>query len=233
MSRTARTVARTAVAYIRVSTDDQKLGPDAQRAAILAWAGREGVEIVGWHTDHGVSGAAPLDRRPGLMAALAGVGKTTDLVVAKTDRLARDVMLAAMVERMVERAGGRVLSADGVGNGGGPEAALMRSMVHAFAQYERALIAGRTRVALAAKAAKGERVGAVPVGYTVADDGRTLERDTGAEGALVAAVIDAHARGLSLRAIAVELAAAGHTTRAGGAVQPTQVRRILAREVAA
>ncbi len=32
-----------AVAYIRVSKDDQKLGPEAQRAAVEAWAAREGV----------------------------------------------------------------------------------------------------------------------------------------------------------------------------------------------
>ena len=37
---------RTAVAYLRVSTDEQHLGPEAQRAAITAWASREGVSVV-------------------------------------------------------------------------------------------------------------------------------------------------------------------------------------------
>lgn len=32
-----------AVAYLRVSTDEQRLGPEAQRAAIAAWGAREGV----------------------------------------------------------------------------------------------------------------------------------------------------------------------------------------------
>ena len=45
-----------AVAYLRVSTDEQKLGPEAQRAAIQSWANREGVSVVAWHTDAGVSG---------------------------------------------------------------------------------------------------------------------------------------------------------------------------------
>jgi len=40
-----------AVAYIRVSKDEQRLGPDAQRAAIAAWAACEGVQIAAWHVD--------------------------------------------------------------------------------------------------------------------------------------------------------------------------------------
>ena len=35
-----------AVAYLRVSTDEQRLGPEAQRAAIAAWAVREGITVV-------------------------------------------------------------------------------------------------------------------------------------------------------------------------------------------
>jgi len=45
-----------------------------------------------------------------------------------------------MIERLVERNGGRILSADGIGAGEGPESALLRAMVRAFAEYERALI---------------------------------------------------------------------------------------------
>ncbi len=42
-----------AVAYLRVSTDEQRLGPEAQRASIEAWAKREGVAVVAWHADAG------------------------------------------------------------------------------------------------------------------------------------------------------------------------------------
>ena len=65
------TDSRSAVAYLRVSTDEQHLGPEAQRAAIVAWAAREGVNVVAWHTDAGVSGAAEIAKRPALLAALA------------------------------------------------------------------------------------------------------------------------------------------------------------------
>ena len=51
------------------------------------------------------------------------------LLVAKRDRLARDVMYAAMVERLVERNGAKVQSSDGIGNGNTPEAILMKNIM--------------------------------------------------------------------------------------------------------
>ena len=101
-----------AAGYIRVSTEDQTLGPDAQRAALERWASARSVELVGVFEDRGVSGATALDRRPGLLAALDcmtahGAGL---LVAAKRDRFARDVILAAQLERLVERVGAKLVS---------------------------------------------------------------------------------------------------------------------------
>src|SRR5689334_3423603 len=86
---------RVAVAYIRVSTDDQTLSPDAQRAAIARWAESHGAMVVGESIDWGVSGAAELADRPGLMSAIAAIDAHGAglLVVAKRDRLARDVVV--------------------------------------------------------------------------------------------------------------------------------------------
>lgn len=114
--------ARKAVAYVRVAAADQHVGPEAQRTAIEAWAGREGVTVISWHVDHGVSGLSDVDERPALVAALAELRAVAAslLVVAKRDRLARDVCIAARVERHVARLGARVVSADGVGNVDGP-----------------------------------------------------------------------------------------------------------------
>jgi DNA invertase Pin-like site-specific DNA recombinase len=197
---------RIVVGYIRASTEEQHLGPDAQRAALTRWCEANGARLVAVHEDLGVSGAAALDERPGLLAAVAALRehRAGVLLVAKRDRLARDVVVAAMVERLAERQGARVLSADGTGNGEGPEAGLMRSIVDAFAQYERALISQRTAAALAAKRARGERVGQVPLGRVLADDGRRLEEHGGEARALDAA-LRLRARGASWRAIAATL----------------------------
>lgn len=108
---------RKAVAYIRVATADHHLGTEVQRTAIEGWADREGVTVISWHVDHGVSGRSNVDQRPALVAALAelraeGAGV---LIVARRDRVARDVDIAAGIERHVARLGACVVSADGVG----------------------------------------------------------------------------------------------------------------------
>ena len=219
---------RLAVAYIRVSTEDQHLGPDAQRAALAAWAERAGVVIVATFEDRGVSGGAAIDRRPGLLAAVAALAEhgAGILAVAKRDRLARDSMIAAMAERLAERAGARIVSAAGEGEGDDPASKLMRTMIDAFAEYERALIKARTRGALAVLAARGEKVGGAQT-YGAAD-GLAAERND-AEREILAAVAELRAAGMPIRAIAAELAARGMRTRKGGPIQSTQVARILAR----
>jgi DNA invertase Pin-like site-specific DNA recombinase len=215
--RTAPTASpRTAVAYLRVSTDEQHLGPDAQRAAITAWATREGVSVVAWHVDAGVSGAAAIADRPELLAALAALREhgAGILAVAKRDRLARDVMAAAMIERMADDAGARVVSAAGEGtDSDDPSAVLMRRMVDAFAEYERALIAARTRAALAVKRSRGEATSHAPFGFRAVVGGVLVADE--AEQAVIAQVRAARARGLTVRAICDELRAAGIVSRKG------------------
>src|SRR5579859_1931426 len=102
-----------AVAYIRVSKDDQKLGPEAQRASIETWAAREGVQVAAWHVDQGVCSVTPIDGRPGLVATLASLREhgAGILAVAKRDRIARDPALTAAVEGAAVAAGAVVRSA--------------------------------------------------------------------------------------------------------------------------
>ena len=83
---------------------------EAQRAALEWWCKSERATLVVVCSDLGVSGGAPLDKRPGLLAAVdalveheAGV-----LLAMKRDRIARDVVAAGMIERIVEREGARV-----------------------------------------------------------------------------------------------------------------------------
>jgi len=96
----------------------------------------------------------------GLLEALAALKEhgAGVLLVAKRDRLARDSMTAAMVERLCERSGAIVRTADGAGDGDGPEAVLMRRMVDAFAEHERLLIKARTKAAMAVKRSRDERI---------------------------------------------------------------------------
>jgi hypothetical protein len=108
-----------AIAYVRASKREQRLSPEAQGAAIESWAARERVPVAEWYIDHGVRGITPLELRPALCGALSAVRqyRSTVLVVAKRDRIARDVVLAASIERAVAMEGARIVSASGEGNG--------------------------------------------------------------------------------------------------------------------
>lgn len=205
-----------AVAYIRVSTDDQALGPEAQRAQISAWASKHAVHVVAWYEEIGVSGALPVSKRTTLLAALAALRRldARTLVAAKRDRLARDVVVAASIERMAAKEGATVRTADGTSDGIGSSGQLQRGIYDLFAAHERAVIRERTTAALAVKRAKGERTGTIPYGYRLAPDGVHLEPHA-AELRVIASVTQLRKWGYSLREIVRELAEQGVTGRTG------------------
>jgi len=221
------------IGYLRVSTEDQALGPAAQRAALERFAAASGAELLAVYEDLGVSGGATLEDRPGLLSALGALEEHSAgaLVVAKRDRLARDPLIAAMIEASAKRAGAVVLSAAGEGNGDDPTAVLMRRIVDAFAEYERLLIRSRTRAALAVKRSRGELTGTAPLGTTRAADGVRLA--LAPEEALAVARVSAlRAEGVSIRGIAERLDTEGYAAR-GARWHPTTVARLLERAAAA
>jgi DNA invertase Pin-like site-specific DNA recombinase len=208
-----------AFGYVRVSTDaqaDSGLGLDAQRAAIESAAGRLGLALADVFTDAGLSGALGLEHRPGLFAAIDGMRRGDVLIVAKRDRLGRDVVGVAMLERLVTRKGARIVSAAGEGTDADDAASMLqRRILDAFGEYERLIIAQRTKAALRAKRARGECAGNVPFGYQLAADGVHLE-PAAAEQRILSAIGELRAAGYTLRAIADELNRQGYRTRSGG-----------------
>jgi DNA invertase Pin-like site-specific DNA recombinase len=227
MARTRPGDPSLAVAYLRVSTEEQHLGPEAQRMAISRWAELAKVTVVTWRIDAGVSGAADVGDRPSLNAALDDLvaHRAGLLVVARRDRLARDVVIAATIERAAARCGARVLSADGVGNGDSPADQFMRTILDGAAAYERALIRTRTRAALKARRAQQKRAGEVPWGYGAEGDGSLREHPE--ERAVIARVASLRAEGCSLRGIVKALDRDGARSRKGTPLGLTQVARIL------
>jgi DNA invertase Pin-like site-specific DNA recombinase len=223
-----------AIVYTRVSTTDQAesgAGLSAQSAACAAYAAKAGLTVIGTFTDAGISGAAGIEDRPGLMAAVAGLRRGDALVIAKRDRLGRDQMAVLMIERAVSRKGAVIVSADGVGNGDDPGSVFMRQVVDAAAVYERNLIKARTKAALAAKRKAGERTGEVPFGWQLAEDGRLIE--DAAEQTVLTKIMACRAAGMSLRQIAAILTDAGVRTKKGAAKWHGEtIRSILTRAAA-
>lgn len=220
--------------YIRVSTDgqaDSGAGLAAQVAAIDGYAARAGITIVGRFEDAGVSGAADIEDRPGLAAAIGALRRGDVLLIAKRDRLGRDVALVMSIERMVTRRGAKVVSCDGIANGDGAADQFMRTMLDATAQFERSLIRARTRAAMQAKRKAGERTGELPFGWTLGEDGR-LEA-VPQEQKVLSDIEALRADGMTYRAIAQLLTDAGITTKKGASRWThTTIRSILRRQAA-
>ena len=191
------------------------MGLDAQQHALEQTARRLSLPLAQTFTDAGLSGALSIDERPGLADALNGLRRGDVLIVAKRDRIARDSFLSVLIEREAAKKGARIVSAAGEGTEtDDPAAIFTRRILDAVAELERALTAARTRAALRAKRARGERAGTEPYGFRVNGDGRTLHPHAD-EQQMLTVMQECRAAGYPLRAIAEELNRAGHTTRTG------------------
>jgi len=218
-----------AVGYVRVSTDHQADGGeslDVQRNKVTAMAEVQGAELVELIEDAAES-AKDL-RRPGMshLLEMVDAGAVDIVIVHKLDRLTRSVRdLGDLLDRF-ERRGVALVSVNESLDTGTAAGRLVLNIMGAVSQWEREAIAERTRDALQSKKAKGERVGTVPFGFTVARDGVRLLADD-CEQAVLALARDLRAAGESLRAIARHLNRKGMTTRSGSAWRHEYVRNIL------
>ena len=223
---------RPLVSYIRVSTSKQGksgLGIEAQRDAIAHFAAGEGCEVVGEYVEVETGkGADALDRRPKLAAALAQARKgKAAVVVAKLCRLSRDVafisgLMAQRVPFIVAELGA---DAD----------PFMLHIYAALAEKERALIAERTRAALAQKKAQGATLGnPTNLGEAQAKGAAANRTAADAFAANVLPIVrQIEAAGATThRAIAAALNARGIRTARAGAWHDSTVRNLLAREIA-
>jgi DNA invertase Pin-like site-specific DNA recombinase len=158
------------VLYLRVSTDKQAasgLGLEAQKEALDALCARQGWEIVSTHTDEGVSGKTGLHARPELLNAIASIKASgaKALVVAKLDRLSRDVLVLLTLERTLGSLGARLLSASGEGTeDDSPQGKLVKTILAAVAENEAAMVSVRTKAAMRAARSQGKLIGRPPLG---------------------------------------------------------------------
>lgn len=217
------------VSYVRVSTQRQGasgLGLEAQRKAVTDYLRDRAGELAGEFTE---IESGKRNDRPQLAAALAACKKhKAILVIAKLDRLARNV---AFVANLME-SGAEFVAVDM------PMA--NRLTVHilaAVAEHEREAISARTKAALAAAKARGQRLGwsiegrrkeQVQASRRGADGGRSRADAFAAN--VVPIVESIRASGIgTLAGIAEALNARGIKTARGGTWHPMTVRNVMQR----
>ena len=192
------------ISYARVSTGTQAasgLSIQAQHQAVAEAALSRRWQIVASFSDEAVSGAVPVDERPGLSAALSRLqhGEVDMLVATRVDRLARNTLETLLLFDRAERSGWELITLDapeGVRTRGGR---LLVSVLAVIAAHEAGMAQDRTKAALQAARRNGTRLGRPS---HQPEEARTLAAQL-------------HADGYSLREIAAALEVAGILTATG------------------
>lgn len=161
-------MSRRVVLYCRVSTAEQAkygYGLEGQEMQLRERAEREGWTVVSVQRDEGVSGSIPWRDRPGLYKAVQLVqAKEADaLVIARQDRLARRAQdsLNIAEDQLIQRKGDRprLICLEPDLDLSTSHGVLLWSFLAVIAQSEVARTSERISIALAAKKARGERIG--------------------------------------------------------------------------
>ena len=217
-----------AIGYVRVSTEEQAksgLGLEAQIAKIKAYAELFDIELTEIIMDEGVSGKTL--ERDGLQKAIKMLKerKAEGMVIAKLDRLTRNVAdLGTLVSTVFDKA--ELYSVSEQINTKNAAGRLVLNVLVSVAQWERETICERTKDALQAKKARGEKTGGnVPFGFNVIN-GKLVKNEE--EQAIISEIKSLKNKGLSLRKIAGILNEKGIVTKNGKAWTATQIQRIAA-----
>jgi DNA invertase Pin-like site-specific DNA recombinase len=209
-----------AVGYLRTSSATnvgaEKDSERRQRHAIERFAKSAGYEIVEWFNDPAVSGADPIESRPGFAALLNRIEGNGVRVVLVEDasRFARDLVAQELGVVALIKLGMSVLTATGddLTNTDDPMKVAMRQIAGAFSQLEKARLVAKLKAAREAQNKLGGRKGyAEAMPETVA-----LARQL-------------HAEGLSYRKISAALAEQGHVTANGKPHVASAIQKMLGR----
>ena len=211
-----------AIGYTRCSTNEQAdsgLGLEAQAQRIRAYCTMRGSELLDLITDAGVSGGKPLASRDGGQRLLTAIRerRADAVVMLKLDRMFRNAGDCLTTVERWEKAGVALHVVDLGGNAIDTTSAAGRFMLVVLAgaaEMERNLTRERTRSAMAVKRSNGQRVGTVPYGFDLADDGATLVPND-AEQALITEIRVWRGVGWTLERIAAALTDRGVPTKTG------------------
>jgi DNA invertase Pin-like site-specific DNA recombinase len=212
----------TAVAYYRTSSATNvgafKDSLPRQQEAVAACAAARGLQIVQTFYDAAVSGADPVDSRPGfaaLLAYLLGNGART-IIVENASRFARDLIVQETGYQMLKARGIELIAADSPDSflSDTPTAAMVRQILGAVAQFEKTALVLKLRKA---RDRKREATGCCegnPAWLPVTADTRSIAHDLRRDG-------------LSLLAISRALAMRGMRAPSGRAYSASSVKAML------
>jgi DNA invertase Pin-like site-specific DNA recombinase len=215
-----------AVAYMRTSSStnvgETKDSERRQRAAIEGYAKASGHKIVDWYYDAAVKGADAVTDRPGFSAMLdrlAGNGVRT-IIVESPDRFARDLAVQLAGHDYLKRLGVMLIpaSAPDFFLEDTPTAVLVRQVLGAIAQFEKANLVAKLKAARDRKLKETGKCG-----------GRKSYAERNPAMVKLARELKKQSPRLSLLKISAALAAHGHKTPSGLPYSASAVASMLGR----
>lgn len=220
-----------AIGYIRVSTEqqaDEGVSLAAQKAKIAAWCEVNDYQLADVFVDAGISGKS-MDKRQGLRDALAAVKKGGVLVVYSLSRLARSTKDTLAISEQLDKAGADLVSLSEKIDTTGAAGKMMFRMLAVLAEFERDVIAERTKSAMNHKKSVGDVYSPIPFGFK-AIDGKLQQVES--EALVVSEILAMRNEGTTLSAIADSLNNRGIEGKRGGKWFPSTVRYLIQRQAA-
>lgn len=203
--------------YLRVSTAGQVsdgVSLSVQRKHLLNYCELHGHEVVEILADEGLSGTKAT--RPGFMRLMeyTRTGRINAVVVYSLSRFARSTKHVLSAAEEFEKRNVSFISLKENLDTSSAMGKFTLTILAGLSQLERDQISERTTDALQHKKAKGHRVGTIPFGYRLDDDGVTLIPDE-SETRLLGLLREHKRKKSTLRAIRDELRANGFKSRRG------------------
>lgn len=217
------------IGYIRVSTDGQagedKFGLEVQENQIKEYAQKNDMKIIKWFRDEGESGAK---ERPGFDEIIYGDVSNPPyeaVVVAKSDRVARDINVYYYYKMMLRKKDVKLISICEDFAQFGVFAPMLEAFTLCVADMERQNINKRTSAGRKVKAEKGGYSGGrAPMGYKVENKRLVINPD---EVLVVKRCFELRDSGIVLLQIVDTLNKEGYKTRNGKPFVISTVQSIL------
>ena len=222
------------IAYVRVSTDNQakedKFGIEAQEQQIREYVeARPELKIAKWVYDRGESGAK---ERPGFDEIVYGDVIENPpyqaVLVAKSDRVARDINVYYYYKMMLRKKGVQLISISEDFGQMGAFATMLEAFTICAAQMERENINKRTSAGRKVKASKGGYSGGrPPTGYDVVKGELVVNEG---EANIVKFIFQCREQGMTMADIMFALNDLGYKTKSGKPFLISSIQNILKNE---
>jgi site-specific DNA recombinase len=216
------------IGYARVSTAGQaqegiSLGNQIKK--IQSYCALNDLELVDIVVDEGLS-AKSLKGRPQAQRLIERAKQEKlSVVVYKLDRMFRNTIESISTIQGLEKSGVTFHSINEKLDTSSAMGKFFTTMISAMAELERNVISERTRDALQAKKALGERVGNIAFGYRLNEVGKVVEDEIEQE--ILHTIRESRKNGFSLQKIANHLNSLGYTTRTSGEFKKTHIQKLV------